>query len=254
MKALKPILILIVVVAVLAFAKDLIIQQATTRILGRALNVPVHIGKFNLSVLSSKVDIRNIRIENPPAFKDRTLLSVPRVSVTADLGSMLTDEIHLREAVLDVEQVVVIRNADGQLNLDALNRSGAAAQPSAQSDRPAKRLKIDVLTLSLGEVIYKDYTKSPEPRAQVFSLGIKDRTYHNVTDPKTIASLIAFEAIKNSALSQIANLDLQQLQNAIPADLEQQLNSYVQSGLRDVLSGSGQELEKKAKDVLGLFK
>ena len=71
------------------------------------------------------------------------------------------------------------------------------------------KLMIDKLSLSIGKVVYKDYSQGgQQPQVQTFDINIQNREYRNIDNPSAIVSLVMFEALTRTSLSRLANLDL----------------------------------------------
>ncbi|MDD2866862.1 MAG: hypothetical protein PHO59_06010, partial [Candidatus Omnitrophica bacterium] len=61
-------------------------------------------------------------------------------------------------------------------------------------------LQIDLLKLSIGKIIYKDYSKGETPKIEVYDLGYKQKTYQNITSAQQLVALILSEAMKGTAI------------------------------------------------------
>jgi hypothetical protein len=55
--------------------------------------------------------------------------------------------------------------------------------------------------------VYKDYSNPAGPLITEFNVNI-DEKYTNVTDPNTVVSLIVFNALARTAISELANFNL----------------------------------------------
>ncbi len=142
-----------------------------------------------------------------------------------------------------------MKNKDGKLNIDTVKPSPEEkkeAQEKARPEpgKPAPKLMIDKLTLSIGRVIYKDYSAGGEPQVQTFDVNIQNREFTNIDNPSTIVSLLMFEALTRTTLSSLANLDV---------------NAFKEGGLSALSKGLGvvgegtDVVENKAKELLNLF-
>lgn len=229
-----------------SIAKDLIVKTAMGFGLSSALHTSVNIGYSRLTLFPrSTLKILGLRVQNPSGFKGGAMLDIPMIYVDLDASTLFKKPVHVKEVNLILKEIHIIRNEKGQLNVNALNQK----QASEESKKPAGAsvpFRIDKLTLSIGRVVYKDYsTNSSKPRETVIEIGIKDRTFNNITDPKQIIGLIMVEALTRSTLSGLSDLNV--------SAFKDQANQLMRQGLGAVNTGTD-ELQKKAKDVLSFFK
>lgn len=202
----KPLMILCIVfvsLVVLGIVKDqvakVIVQNQITHITGAR----VKIGGMSVGVFRPAVKIRDFKLLNPEGFPKEHLVYLPQVSLQYDLPSVLKKKLRLPVVMIDLEDLVLVKNKEGKLNVDSLRfthqeekskRSGA--QPS-----PDMPLQIDEVILSIGMVVFKDYSRDEkEPTVQVYDVGMKDKRYKNITSAQQLATLIIVEAMKPTAI------------------------------------------------------
>jgi hypothetical protein len=75
-------------------------------------------------------------------------------------------------------------------------------------------------------VIYKDYSQGGEPQVQDFDVDI-DQTFQNITDFKSLVSLIIYQSLAKTAISKLANFEINKLQESIS---DQLLSSMMPGG------------------------
>lgn len=210
----KKIGLIFVIVIIVLFAgvllKDQMLKNVVKVSVSKVTGAPVEIDNFSLKVLSQSIKIEGFRIYQPKGFPAGILLDVPIVRVDYDIPSLLRGRIYLKTVELDVNEVGVVYNQEGALNVDALNVVQAAkkeksrkepkkeAQPETKKKEPAKEmaLQIDELKLSVGKVVVSTYPKEGEPVINVFVVGMKDKVYKNITSPQQLAVLILSEPMK----------------------------------------------------------
>ena len=212
-KIFKPILWVVIVVIVLGVAKNGVTQAVLTSAVSGAAHVPARIGSVNLSFISASIRIKNFRLANPAGFSEKQMMDIPQIFIDFDPKALFKGQAHFEEVRLDLKELVVVKNKEGKLNVDAVKPS---AKDKKQSEEKAKaasggkppKLHIDKLVLSIGQVVYKDYSGGGEPQIQSFNIDIKDREYDNIDNPQQIVSLVMFEELTRTSLSALANLDL----------------------------------------------
>ncbi len=211
MKKGKKILIIIaiVIVCVLVF-KDFFIKNAITMVGSRVVGTKLSIDKFSFKVFSQKIHVQGIRLYNPEGFPAEPLILIDEALVKYNLGEMLTGKLHFPEMILDVRELVVVKNEAELLNVDELpivkaqaqepvDEKEEAAQPKKEPGQEMN-LQIDLLKLNVGKVVYKDFTKGEEPTTEAYDVGLNNKEYKNITSANQLVGLILVEAMKGTAI------------------------------------------------------
>ena len=242
----KIVVIIAAVLIALSVVKNGLTQSILISALSKAANVPVHIGSTHVQLRSTTIDLKNIQIQNPNSFPEKLMLDAPEVYISFDLPSLLKGFVHFREVRLNLKEVIVIKNATGELNINALKpaeQKKKAQEEKAQGEAP--KLKIDKLSLTIGRVVYKDYSQGGSPKTQIFDINIQDRQFTNIEDVRAVVSLIMFEALTRTSISRLADLDLDVFKDGA--------GSILSNGLGFAQDGAG-KVEETAKGILSLFK
>lgn len=213
-------------------------EAAVTRVTG----FPLEIGSVDLGLLDSRVEIRDLRLRNPEGFEDPRCLHAPRIVADVEASSAFSDRFHAQEIVLEVAEVVVVKNAKGETNLDRLKALGEdgkepGAKPGGKAGGKEKELlwKCDLLKLSLGRVVFLDYTRGSngKPKEEVFDLGIK-KEFRNLTSPEQVVRVLVLEVITRT-----------------PIKLLKVTAEALLEGLGSVAEGAGQVLKGAGSAVKG---
>ncbi len=209
MKKISTLLIIVVAgLLVLSILKNGIAQSAVQGVVKTMTGLELKMKSLNLGILNTRIQANGIELRNPAGFEEPVMVDMPVLDVDYELGSLLKGAPHLQEVQLDLRQLVVVRNKDGKLNLDALKPAGAK-----QADgKPAKapQIQIDLLRLKIGKVIYKDYSKGGAPSVQEFDLNIDER-FENISNINAIVPIILTKALYNTTLGKLVNFDLKGL-------------------------------------------
>ena len=214
-KAVKMVVIGLVALVVLSVVKNSIFQSILTSALSGAAHVPVRVGSVDLSFLSASIRLKNLQVHNPSGFHEPLMIDIPQVFIDFEPGELFQGRAHFKEVRLELKEMTVIRDKDGHMNVDAVKpteqqKSEArekAKTPAGKTGTPPKLL-IDKMDLSIGRVIYKDYSAGQEPKIQTFDINIQHRVYNNIDNPAAVVSLIMFEALTRTTLSSLASLDV----------------------------------------------
>lgn len=247
----KWIIVLAVVVGIfiLGVAKDVIIKISVEKGVNIVTGLKLKMGSLNVGIFKTAVSIKNLKLLNPPNFPDRTMADMPEIYVKYDLPAIIGGKIHLPEVRLGLKEFVVVKNSKGELNLDSLRMVKAQKEgkaPSQTAPGKAPEIKIDSLKLSIGKVIYKDYSRSATPNVKEFDINLNE-SYTNVDNPYELASLIVVKALMNTSIAGLANFDLQGLKGTTGSVLStaQQMASSVMSN-----NAVTQQAAKTAQDTV----
>jgi hypothetical protein len=221
-KTIRILIIALVVILVLSFAKDAIIKTSVEKGAEVVTGLRLSIQSLRVGILNTLVGIKNLKLYNPKGFKDPLMLNMPEIYVDYDLPAIIRGKIHLPEVRINMQEFVVVKNADGKLNLDALNvvkeqKGEKPAKPAEKGKAP--EIQIDELQLTIGKVIYKDYSKGGEPQVQEFNIALNEK-YQNIDDPTKLVSLIVVKALMNTSIARLTNFDLNGLQGTIGDTLQ----------------------------------
>ncbi|MBN1521547.1 MAG: AsmA family protein [Candidatus Aureabacteria bacterium] len=166
---------------------------------------PVEMKGFSFRFFQQKIRIKDFWMGNPEGFPEEDLVVIPLIEVDFVRSALLKKRIHLKKLVIDIEQVALVKSRDGQLNVDALSFVKAAQDKEEEKDEEKKPsseipMQIDQLTLSIGKVIYKDYSEGENPVIKVYEINIQEKSYTNIRSAETLAALVLTEAMKPTAI------------------------------------------------------
>ena len=187
---------------VIFFAGNSIMKTAVSAGISKAAGTPAHIEKFSLDIFKSSLRMGGFKLYNPKGFPGGVLLDAPLIRVDYVPSSFFRKEPHMRLIEVNLKELAVIKGNDGKLNIDSLKPcQKKTTQP--KEEKPAQepmKLRIDTLVLSVGRVVYKDYTKGTEPFVQVFDVDMEGKTFTNIDNMQKLMALILVEAMKPTAI------------------------------------------------------
>lgn len=212
---------IVVVVLILSTGKNMIVKLSIERMVGTVTGLRVNIESLNMGILKTNIGIRGIKLFNPRGFADKIMLDMPEIYVDYDLASIFRHEIHLKDMRIDMKEFLVVKNRDGDLNLNSLkivkaNREGKEA-PGAEGSGP--KMQIDSLTLKVGKVVYKDYSQGRKPVVKEFNINI-DEKFTNITDLHSLVSIIMAKALARTTIAQLANFNIKLLKATVSKTIE----------------------------------
>ena len=107
--------IIVVVVIVAVIMKDAIIKNMITSTVSQATGLRLTIGGFKANIGKSIVDIKDLKLANPPAFGKTYMIDAPEVYIAYDLPAILKGRTHLKELRLNLKEFVLMRSASGEI-------------------------------------------------------------------------------------------------------------------------------------------
>jgi len=236
---------LLVVLLVLAFAKDIVAKTALSTGVRTLTGLKLDIADMDVGILKTLIGIRGMKLFNPSGYTEKVMVDMPEIYVDYDLGAFLRKEVHLEELRINLREFVVVKDRQGRLNLDSLKaiKSDKRAEPSKGETPP---IQIDLLRLKIGKVIYKDYSGGGRPVVQEFNVNLEEE-YRNITDPKKLAGLIVYKALVNTTIANLANFDMGALKQNLTQTLDKA--SKVAEQLTGKTLEKSLEVFKKSEDA-----
>ena len=246
-------IVLVLLFVVGLMTRNAIIKSAARNAIQQGTGFDLELGGVSAGLLSSTFEIKDLKLINPEDFPEETAMEIKRMFVGYDLKSFFTDEIHLREVVLDIPRMVVVQKEDGESNLKRLGQAGKGKEagekkpgeepegkPGKKAEKPAKKFRIDTLTLKLGTVEMHTYVQGQDkPRMETHDLNV-NRTYTDIQDPDQLATIFAMAMVEG-----------------VGAQAFKGLSKAFEDNQGD-LDKTGKELDKAVKNVgeslKGLFK
>ncbi|TAN60769.1 hypothetical protein EPN16_04565 [bacterium] len=192
-----PVIIIIIALAlaILGISKDYLIKSSLALAASKIMGVRVGIDAFSFGIARPVIRVKGFRLYNPKGFPEEPMVDIPKVSVEYDFGALLKKQLYFNRVEFDLSEMTVVKNKDGKLNVDELKVAKKEEKPAEQM-----ALRIDYLSLSIGRVVYKDFTKGEKPSIEIFEANIKNKAFKNISSAEQLASLVLLEALKPTAI------------------------------------------------------
>jgi len=193
----KKFLIVLGIVAVFLVCstifKNQIIKFVVTTAASRITGAPVRMDSFSLNILSSTIHISGFKIYNPSDFPEGILAFCPKINIIYDRAALFKHKLHFLMLEIELKEMGLTKNKIGKLNVDSLK----IAQQSKSS--PATPMQVDLLTLSIGKIVYKDYTIGAEPTVRVSDIN-RHKSYKGIPTAQQLTLLVLTEPMKAAAI------------------------------------------------------
>ncbi len=181
----------------LTIFQNQILKSAVAEVTSRIIGAPVKVKTLSFSLLKATISITGFEIGNPAGFPKGILASIPTIKVTVDRSALFKGKIHILMAEIDLKELGLIKNKDGLLNVDFLKI--VKQQRDELRNSSTLPIQIDLLTLGIGKIVRKDYTREGEPAVQVHEMNIH-KSYQNITSAEQLVTLVLAEPMKAAGI------------------------------------------------------
>lgn len=173
--------------------KNLIIKSVVTTAASRITGAPIHMDGFSLNILSSTIYISGFKMYNPDGFPEGMLVSCPKIKVIYDRATLFKSKRHFLLVEVELKDMGLTKNKEGHLSVDSLK-----IVQQSKSSVPIP-MQIDLLNLSIGKIIYKDYSTGAEPSVRVYDVN-RHKSYKSIPTAQQLALLVLAEPMKAAAI------------------------------------------------------
>ncbi|MCD6460673.1 AsmA family protein [bacterium] len=262
----KLFLFLITVILLLSvfifLARNFIVKIAVEQGVTHGIGLPLKIEKLDINFKDTLLAINGLQLSNPPDFEEKDMLIIPEAMVNYDLTSILKGKIHLEEVRLDMDKFIIVKNKNGQLNINSVKKIGQPKEekpvepqePGKPKKEPRKKKKteiqIDSLSVHVGQVIYKDYSKGAEPVVKEYKINYKD-SFTNVQDLPLFFAKLTYSVLSKTAIASIANINMKEYNEAIKTASRENIKKLEEKAKKKLSEGVTKEDINKLKNIFG---
>lgn len=240
------IVLLIIFIAIVFIGKNLIAKTAITKGVKMVTGLQMDIGSMDVGILNTLVGINDIKLYNPPDYPERIMVDMQEIYVNYDLSAFLKRQAHLEEVRINLKELTVLKDKNGELNIKSLKIAKEEKKHKKSEKKKETEVKIDVLDLKIGKVVYKDFSRGREPKTTEYNLNLHEK-YQNVTDFNEMGRLILVKALINTNIANLANFDLSPLKSGLSESFKEA------AGTGRTLQEAGEKvteaIEKATEDI-----
>ena len=135
---------ILVTLLLLSVCKDMVIKVSVEKAVKIVTGLKLGIGSLNVGIVKSAVSIKNLRVFNPPQFKDSVMVNMPEIYVDYDLPAIFGGNVHLWDLRINLKEFVVVKNEKGELNLDSLKVVTAKKEGVKPEEKGGKAPNIQI--------------------------------------------------------------------------------------------------------------
>lgn len=213
--AVVSVVLVVAAVVALALLRNSLLGWATVRFIRASTGLDLSIESMKVQVARPSVRIHGMTIRNPPGFESGEAIRFREIFIAYDRSALWRREPRFKQIVIDMPQLVMVRNAGGELNWERIgaevsrrtkNPAGAGGtvpqqpgespgmpsdpgtegpQPGTPGGRPATpapAYKVDEFVVRIGAIEMRDFRSGkPDPDVRRMDLGF-EHTVRDVTD------------------------------------------------------------------------
>jgi len=164
-------------------ALPLVVRSRVTALTG----CPVDAETISVNPFAGTMRLAEFRLRNPAGFPAPEFVDLKLFDVDVAVLSLLGDEIVVPRAVIDLEKVTIVTNADGVSNTDTVRQHiDAVRGPADRASGPTPKFRIGELIIRIGIIEIIDYSRGgAEPVRRIIPLKA-DHRFQDVTDAKVV--------------------------------------------------------------------
>ena len=194
----RKMIFFVLLVAVSIMGTLLVFRNTVARIvlshgLTQAIGAETTIDAVDIGVPKPTIVIKGLKVYNPRGFINEPLLVMPLIAAQYDPDALFQRKIHLIQLKIALRELVVAINEKGAVNVDQLAVMHNQPQKNAA---PLPEFKVDKLVLSVGRVVTKNYVHDESAARAGVDLGMRERTYNNITSVSQLAVVILQDTMK----------------------------------------------------------
>ena len=239
----KVIVIIVIVLALMlvAIGRNSIMKWAVRTVAKNFMGIELEMDSARLGVLNTDIILSNVVVMSPKSFEDKQMMKASSIYVNYELMPLIFKKVHLTDLKLDISEIVVIKDPEGKMNTDVVKKIAKrgviqeggngkpGGPPTEQDEMKNVQLEIDRVTISLGKVIFKDYSSGGRPQVSMVQLGISRAQFRDVSWDDVLDAMRFLGSISNSS----------------PKELFKGLGSIL--GSRDVIEELLNKLDEKLR-------
>lgn len=184
-------IVAVVLALVLLFSLNSILRVLIEHNIRAETGMDAEIGRVELGWAEPTLEIRDLRIYNAASFGGTPFLNIPEIHIEYDRAALLKKELHLTLVRLDLQELDIVKNNKGDLNVFALNQSSqnssSLSAPSFKKRTGYEFKGIDALNVSFDRVKFIDLKNRHNDREQI--IGLQNCIVPDVKSTRDLAGL-----------------------------------------------------------------
>ena len=230
--------------ACIGIFKNLVIKSVVTAAASRIAGAPVHMDGFSLNILSSTIHISGFKMYNPNGFPEGILVSCPKIKIIYDRTTLFKQKRHFLIVEVELKEMGLTKNKEGKLNVDSLK----IVKNSEFS--PPIPMQVDLLTVSIGKIVYKDYAIGTEPSVRVYDVNAH-KSYKGIPTAQQLALLVLAEPMKTAGIKGAAIYGVAMLTGGMALPVLAAATFIGKDSVQQIIGVSLEHVYKVSLEVVG---
>lgn len=123
---------LLVVAAVAVLAWILVVPRVITGSVAKLTGCDTVITQLHANPFTGRFDATGVRLANPEGWGEDALIEIPSLAGRVALGSLADTTVVLEEARVDIARLVIVVDADGKTNFEAIGPRTVSTVPAGE--------------------------------------------------------------------------------------------------------------------------
>lgn len=205
---LAAVALVVVLVIVLLLSYNSILRVVIERQIHAQTGMDVDIGSLHVALFHPTVEIKDLKIYNPPDFGGTPFLDIPEIHVEYDRDALAHRELHFKLIRFNLGELDIVKNQAGKTNIFVgdlklpSKPSGGGVQTLADFKKQSgfDFTGIDELNVSIGKVKFIDLQDQRNNLEQ--TIGIDELVIPHVKTPADLLGLAADIALRSGGFFQ----------------------------------------------------
>jgi hypothetical protein len=198
---------LVAILVILLLGRNFLIKHIVQLGAKNSLGMEIKIDKLNVGLFRSFIRIDGLKVYNPKGFEGEVLATVPLIYVDYEPVSILKRKLHCNQIEININEIAIIKNQKGELNLNKLRAIGKSSKGTSENNdkekKGEKEVKIDQLILTFDHIKFINYSGRKRPREIKIAIGLDHQKFENFSSVKEVIQLIILKALMYAGLQNI---------------------------------------------------
>lgn len=251
MRYLKWLIVILVAVGLLFAAKGFLVKSVVRKVVSSTTGFDLALGGLDVGLFKQSFEVKGLKLRNPADFPDREAFDIDRLYVRYDLFSFFGPTTRLRQVVIEIPQLVMVKKEDGESNLERMKKNtskdkppaGEAERQKTEPPRPppqepaggsrpprskGRQFMVDSITLDVGKVEIRDYQRKQgdQPRITTYELNYHRSFSHIGTLQAMVDEIVADVMIEGGVKALVEKLGSKENTGKLSADLDKAAKKF----------------------------
>lgn len=151
------------------------------------------IGRFDLKLNKPILIAREVTLRNPKGvYREPIAMKIDLIEAEYEPSSFLRRKPHFQRLTVQISEVAAVKNIDGQMNIQRLQRQAVRADPRGGPGA----LKIDEFVLSIDRILYFNERRE-NSKPEICLANARNQIHKNISNPEDLKRLVLDQIIQS---------------------------------------------------------